>query len=46
MPNVKVLDAPRAAASLRQSHRLALREYHRYKKQVPTLIRQLGGGRI
>ncbi|MBS1245587.1 MAG: hypothetical protein H6R36_242, partial [Chloroflexi bacterium] len=26
MPNTKVLDA--AAASLRRSHRLALREYH------------------
>jgi HEAT repeat protein len=41
MPNTKVLDA--AAASLRRSHRLALREYHHYKKEVPTLIRQLGG---
>ncbi len=41
MPNVKVLDA--AAASLRRSHRLALREYHHYKQEVPDLIRQLGG---
>ena len=41
MPNRKVLDA--AEASRRRGRRLALREYHRYQKEVPTLIRQLGG---
>ena len=41
MPNLKVLDA--AEASRRRGRRLALREYHRYQKEVPTLIRQLGG---
>jgi len=41
MPNRKVLEA--VAATRRQGRRLALREYRRYKAQVPTLIRQLGG---
>jgi HEAT repeat protein len=41
MPNRKVLDA--AEASRRRGRHLALREYHRYQKEVPTLIRQLGG---
>ena len=41
MPNLKVLDA--ADASRRRGRRLALREYHRYQKEVPNLIRQLGG---
>jgi len=41
MPNLKVLDA--ASAGRRRGRRLALREYHRYKKEVPNLIRQLGG---
>ena len=41
MPNLKVLDA--AEATRRRGRRLALREYHRYQKEVPNLIRQLGG---
>jgi HEAT repeat protein len=41
MPNLKVLDA--AQANRRRGRHLALREYHRYQKEVPTLIRQLGG---
>lgn len=41
MPNRQVMEA--AAERRRQAHRLAVREYRRYKAQVPTLIRQLGG---
>jgi HEAT repeat protein len=41
MPNRKVLEA--AAATRRRGRRLAAREYHRYKTEVPDLIRQLGG---
>jgi len=41
MPNRQVLDA--AAERRRQGHHLAVREYRRYKSEVPTLIRQLGG---